>query len=541
MYSIMLMHTRPTTIRSTLFKQISPLLNLRNPHQPKFNSNNFFMNASKRKADEQAKPESGSKKSKGVESKVNKGRIANFKPGTNKNQNNNGPVFYWMSRDQRINDNWALLYALEKGREFDQPVAVVFNLVDEFLGAGARQFGFMLRGLRELEPRFKEFNIQFFLLRGDPTKNIPELVKKCGAGSLVMDFSPLRLGVGWREEVCGKLDIPCELVDAHNIVPVWKCSEKREVGARTIRSKIHRGLKEYLTEFPEVQKAKEWSADLPKPERIDWDKILKEVIDKGKEVPEVTWIKPGEDEANKALHSFLNSKRLGLYHTKRNDPNVPEAQSNLSPYFHFGQLSTQRAALEASKHASAHKEAVEGFLEETIVRKELSDNYCFYAPDTYDSLDAAADWAKETLEIHASDKRQYVYSKEQLEKAKTHDDLWNAAQMQMVYMGKMHGYLRMYWAKKILEWTESPQQALDVCIYLNDKYELDGRDPSGYVGCMWSVAGIHDQGWKEREIFGKIRYMNYNGCKRKFDIPGYVGRIDREVMQVKQQLKKQQS
>eukprot|EP01026_Neomeris_dumetosa_P031837 TRINITY_DN2524_c0_g1_i1.p2 TRINITY_DN2524_c0_g1~~TRINITY_DN2524_c0_g1_i1.p2 ORF type:complete len:357 (+),score=70.12 TRINITY_DN2524_c0_g1_i1:82-1071(+) len=328
------------------------------------------------------------------------------------------------------------------------------------------------------------------------------------------------------------------MVDTHNIVPVWKCSDKRETAARTIRSKIHRGLKDFLTEFPEPQKAIQWKENLKQPDKIKWDDLLSEVLLKGADVPEVAWCKPGEEEGLKALHSFLNSKRLGLYQTKRNDPNVPEAQSNLSPYFHFGQLSTQRAALEGGKFSSTHKEAVEGFLEEMIVRKELSDNYCFYEPQHYDSLKAAAQWAQDTLKEHLSDKREYIYTKEQFEKAKTHDDLWNAAQLEMVYMGKMHGYIRMYWAKKILEWTESPEKALEISLYLNDKYELDGRDPNGYVGCMWSIAGIHDQGWREREVFGKIRYMNYNGCKRKFDVPGYVQRVNRQVMEVRQKLKK---
>merc|ERR1719261_1778641 len=156
------------------------------------------------------------------------------------------------------------------------------------------------------------------------------------------------------------------------------------------------------------------------------------------------------------------------------------------------------------------------YVEEGLIRKELSDNYLYYTPDDYDSLDAAAGWARETLETHTTDKREYLYTREELEQGKTHDDLWNAAQLQVVREGGMHGFLRMYWAKKILEWTESPEVALRTAQYFNDKYALDGRDPNGYVGCMWSICGIHDQGWRERSVFGKIRYMNYAGCKRKF-------------------------
>jgi len=175
---------------------------------------------------------------------------------------------------------------------------------------------------------------------------------------------------------------------------------------------------------------------------------------------------------------------------------------------------------------------VDNYLEELVVRRELSDNFCYYN-DLYDSVKGAASWAQETLQAHADDKREYVYTKTALEEGKTHDSLWNAAQKELTVLGKMHGFMRMYWAKKILEWTASPEEALEIAIYLNDKYSLDGRDPNGYVGCMWSICGIHDQGWKEREVFGKIRYMNYNGCKRKFDVDAYVQRIRRVCKGVK--------
>jgi deoxyribodipyrimidine photo-lyase len=164
---------------------------------------------------------------------------------------------------------------------------------------------------------------------------------------------------------------------------------------------------------------------------------------------------------------------------------------------------------------------LEFFLEELIVRRELSDNFCFYNPN-YDSVAGFHEWAQKTLEEHRGDKREYLYNKDEFESAKTHDDLWNAAQSQLVQTGKIHGYMRMYWAKKILEWTKSPEQALEIAIFLNDKYALDGCDPNGYVGIAWSVGGVHDRAWTEREVFGKIRYMNANGCKRKFDTQKYI-------------------
>ncbi len=132
------------------------------------------------------------------------------------------------------------------------------------------------------------------------------------------------------------------------------------------------------------------------------------------------------------------------------------------------------------------------------------------------------DGQRTTLEQHKSDRREHLYTMDQFEKAETHEDLWNAAQKELTITGKMHGYMRMYWAKKILEWTNSAGEAFKIAIYLNDKYELDGRDPNGYTGCAWSIGGVHDRPWAEREIFGKIRYMNKNGAKRKFDIDAYI-------------------
>jgi deoxyribodipyrimidine photo-lyase len=229
---------------------------------------------------------------------------------------------------------------------------------------------------------------------------------------------------------------------------------------------------------------------------------------------------PGPEAAGNALHAWVSGRMRG-YDDGRNDPNA-DRQSNLSPYFHFGQLAPQRAAFAAAKSKNPNEDA-EAFLEELVVRRELSDNFCHYNPH-YDSLKGVAGWASKTLDEHRDDTRKYVYSYKRFEAANTHSALWNACQMEMVESGKMHGYMRMYWAKKILEWSESPEQALDIAIRLNDRFELDGRDPNGYVGCMWSIGGVHDRAWTERPILGKIRYMNERGCRRKFDVDAYIAK-----------------
>ena len=249
----------------------------------------------------------------------------------------------------------------------------------------------------------------------------------------------------------------------------------------------------------------------------DWKKV-KRNLQVDRSVAEVDWLGPGEVAARQVLRHFLKNK-LAEYGEKRNDP-TKDMVSNLSPYLHFGHISAQRVALEVQKHPMDEKKK-DSFLEELIVRRELADNFCLYN-GKYDQFEGFHPWAQKTLNEHRSDEREYLYSLDEFEEAKTHDDLWNAAQIEMVRRGKMHGYMRMYWAKKILEWTESPEAALEIAIFLNDKYELDGRDSNGYAGIAWSVGGVHDRAWNERPVFGKIRYMSYNGCKRKFDIKSYI-------------------
>lgn len=427
----------------------------------------------------------------------------------------NGPVIYWMSRDQRSADNWALLYAVELASKEKLPLYVVFSLVPDFLQATIRQYGFMLRGLQELEQSLHKLNIPFYLLQGSPADTIPQFIKKHNCSYIIADFDPLRIKRIWKRDLAKKITVPFIEVDAHNIVPALYVSDKAEFAAYTIRPKIQKLLPDFLTDIPPLKKQK-GSFHFPEHK---WDKIRKGLtIDFS--VPEIDSLKPGEDAAHRLMDNFL-SLNLQRYNEERNDP-VKDAQSNLSPYLHFGQISAQRIAYEASR--AADPEVAKSFLEELIIRRELTDNYCYFTPK-YDSFEGFHPWAQETLNKHRKDKREYIYSLKQFEKAETHEDLWNAAQLQMVQTGKMHGYMRMYWAKKILEWSESPEEALRIAIYLNDKYELDGRDPNGYVGCAWSIGGVHDRAWTERPVYGKIRYMNYNGCKRKFDTDAYIKRF----------------
>jgi deoxyribodipyrimidine photo-lyase len=433
-----------------------------------------------------------------------------------------GPVIYWMSRDQRVNDNWALLYARELAQKHDSYPAVAFCLVPQFMGASGRQYRFLLQGLKEVEKNLQALNIPFFLLLGDPGKEIPHLLSEMRGAALISDFSPLRRSREWKAALAEKTEIPFYEVDAHNIIPCWFASPKQEWAAYSFRPKVHRLLFEFLDEFPALQKSQERNSSTGKDAiENDWTvaerSLRADAYSDADAAPKAKWLGPGEAAAMKLLRHFLENKLDG-YERDRNDPNI-DGQSGLSPYLHFGQISAQRIALEVLK---GMKDAG-AFLEELIVRKELSDNYCYYNQH-YDDMQGYPAWAIKSLAEHEKDRREYLYTLPELEKARTHDDLWNAASQEMLQTGKMHGYMRMYWAKKILEWTASPAQALRAAVYLNDRYELDGRDANGYAGIAWSLGGVHDRAWKERAIFGKVRYMNYKGAKSKFDVPSYINK-----------------
>ena len=432
-----------------------------------------------------------------------------------KGKNFTGPVVYWMSREQRVNDNWGLLFAQNIALAHKRPLAVVFCLVPDYPGANIRHYGFMLKGLQEVEQNLRKFKIPFILLAGAPTEILPRYLTEVKGASLVTDFDPLFIKRSWQHDVAAQIDCSFYVVDGHNIVPCLHASPKQEYGAYTLRPKIKKLLSDFLGGFPELMPhpaAGKTFAAVP----IDWQKLHNSVADHS--VPEVEWLLPGETAAMVRTRGFLKGG-LENYSQNRNDPNL-DGQSNISPYLHFGHIASQRVALlvNAAKIPSQEKEA---FLEELIVRKELADNFCYYN-EHYASFAGFPDWARKTLDAHRGDKREYRYSRRKLEAGKTHDDLWNAAQQQMVVQGKMHGYLRMYWAKKILEWSPSPEDAIESAIYLNDRYELDGRDPNGYAGIAWSIGGVHDRAWGERPVFGKIRYMSYAGCARKFDVKKYI-------------------
>jgi deoxyribodipyrimidine photo-lyase len=419
-------------------------------------------------------------------------------------------LLYVMSRDQRTVDNHALLAAQHHAIAGKLPLIVAFVVYEGAGGRAREHFAFMLDGLFDVASALADHDIPFVIRTGGrPLVLLHELIAEISPAAVYVDFSPLR-GPRALRSALAEMPLPVFEVDTHNVVPAWLASEKLEFAARTIRPKIHRHLREFLVEPPKLRRHPyAWPHRLP--HTVALGTIRHEVLPKLPSNGTVVAAAPGQTAARAALRDFVKH-RLEGYAEARNDPTV-DGLSGLSPYFHFGQMATLRVALTAP--------SAEVLIEEMVVRKELSDNFCLYQP-CYDSLDGAPAWARRTLATHESDPRPYLYSFPQLERAETHDEAWNAAQRQLTLTGKMHGYMRMYWAKKILEWTPSARVAIEYAIRLNDFYEIDGGDPNGYVGVLWSIAGVHDRPWVEREVFGQVRYMNAAGLKRKFKIDQYV-------------------
>ncbi len=428
-------------------------------------------------------------------------------------------VLYWMQASQRVECNHALEYAVGEANERNLPVVVVFGLTEQFPEANLRHYAFMLEGLEEVRKRLNSRGIRFVLVHRSPELAATAMAEE--AALVVADRGYLRIQRQWRNHVAK--NAPCSVVQVESeaVVPVETASPKEEYTAGTLRPKLQRILEGYLVPLKEKTVRKD-SLSL----RLDADpegeltSLLKKMkIDRS--VSPVRAFRGGTARANALLEGFI-AKKIRHYDELRNDPGL-DYSSHLSPYLHFGQISPLAVALRISGERSVPAAARESFLEELIVRRELGMNFVFYN-DRYDEYECLPDWARKTLAEHAKDRREYLYGPEQWERAGTHDPYWNAAQREMMITGKMHNYMRMYWGKKILEWSRTPAEAFRTAITLNNRYELDGRDPNGFAGVAWCF-GKHDRAWSERKVFGKIRYMNDAGLKRKFDMDAYLKKV----------------
>ena len=426
-------------------------------------------------------------------------------------------VLYWMQASVRSRSNHALEYAIERANALNKPLLAVFGLTDDYPEANARHYAFLLQGLRDAYEALSKRRIKLLVRRGAPDD--VALALAGDACVLVCDRGYLRQQRSWRERVAR--EAPCEVVEVESdlVVPVETASDKQEWAARTIRRKLTSRWSAYLSpvETATPRKDSRPLAVTGDVDPRDPQSVLAS-LDVDTAVAPVSRFEGGEQAAGRALEAFLE-KRLDGYDKGRNQPG-DWGVSFMSPYLHFGQISPLEIALAVREAGEGIRSDVDAYLEELLVRRELSANYVWFCDD-YDRYAALPAWARTTLEEHRDDPREHVYTRAELEAGETHDRYWNAAMCEMRETGFMHNYMRMYWGKKIIEWTNTPEYAFRTALALNNRYFLDGRDANSFVGVAWCF-GLHDRAWTERAVFGKVRYMNAAGLERKFDMQRYI-------------------
>jgi deoxyribodipyrimidine photo-lyase len=429
-------------------------------------------------------------------------------------------VVYWMQRAQRGVDNHAVDLAVRIANLLGLPLIVYFAGISNFPHANLRHYVFLNQGLPDIEADLAARNISFVMRRA-PHESHEQLLADVHAAFLIGDENPMRVPERWRKQLASRIRIPFWTVDTDVVVPSTLI-EKAQYGAYTIRPRLYRLLREYLHPYENLHADHAWK----RPRGFHADSVREDMTHGWKDfdrsvAPVEAWM-GGTHAALKRLKLFTG-RLLETYDAQRNHPEI-DGTSCMSPYLHFGHIGPITIALAvdaAGKANSKLRAARDSYFNELIVWRELAVNFVRYTPE-YDSPECAESWAKATIAEHARDEREHLYTLHQLENAETHDDLWNAGQIQMVRHGWMHNYLRMYWAKKILEWTPDVATAMKYAIYLNDKYFLDGRDPNGYAGIAWAILGKFDRAWGERPIFGKIRYMSGASTGKKFDSKRYI-------------------
>ena len=416
-------------------------------------------------------------------------------------------ILYLVSRAIRFKDNQALYTAQKKALNQNAQLICLFNYYPNYPYANLRNMHFLLSGLLEMSQKLNKHNIPLLFRQGNLIENINDLRNDFDITNIITEqhvLKPILKAHDLLSEYCYSNMIEFLKVNTACVVPVDETSLKLEYAAKTIRPKIMSKYKSYLLNFYPILIHPQ-SINIESFNQIQFNNFFTQ-----NKLEELSLSKliPGEDAANAQLQHFIEH---GLKNYANRNEYDSQGQSYLSAYLHFGMLSPLKMIrdVENSQHENAPL-----FVEEALVRRELAENYCYYCKD-YDSIKGAWTWAQNTLNQHINDPREYTYTLEQFEKAETHDDLWNFCQMKVVTDGYLHSYLRMYWAKMVLYWTNTPQDAIDLLIHLNDKYMLDGRDPNGYTGIMWSVAAVHDRPWFDRPVIGLVRAMGKDGTLKK--------------------------
>jgi deoxyribodipyrimidine photo-lyase len=424
-------------------------------------------------------------------------------------------VVYWMQRAQRGIDNPALDVAIDVANTLRKPVVVFFAPVPFYPNANLRHYKFLNDGISDIAAALAQRNVGF-VLRRYPDHTLLKFCEEVSAALVIGDENPMREPERWRVTAARKLKVPLWTVDADVIVPS-KSLEKAQYAARTIRPRLQAHQHSFLRPSTNPVAHVPWNQP-HNLESLDPNCDITQGWRLDRSVSPISNVRGGTTNGLRQLRTFVEQKLTG-YAAQRNQPEIA-GTSQLSPYLHFGQISPITIAL-AVENAEAPKADKTAFLDQFITWRELAINFVRFNPN-YDNFECAELWAHRSLAAHANDQRPVLYTEQQLENAETYDPLWNAAQTQMVVHGWMHNYMRMYWAKKILEWTRTPAEAYRIAVYLNDKYELDGRDPNGYAGIAWAIVGKFDRPWFDRPIFGQIRYMSAASTGKKFDSPKYI-------------------
>jgi deoxyribodipyrimidine photo-lyase len=428
-------------------------------------------------------------------------------------------VVYWMQRAMRIEGNPALDIAIEAANLLDLPVVVYFQVIPNYPNANLRHYHFLQQGLRDVEEDAAERGVGFVVRRTPAT--LEAFLVEVNAALLIGDENRCREPERWRKVLAARLRIPFWTVDADVVVPS-RVFDRTFVLLHHFRPHLKRELPKYLVAPKKIKPHRAWK----KPKQLEsWPldaDITQGFAKLDRSLGPVDSFTGGTHAALKRLKEFAGEE-LKDYDDTRNHPEV-RGTSRLSPYLHFGNIGPLTIAMAVRKAAAdgkASHEAAEKFLDELIGWRELAVLFVRHEPN-YDNWECAAPWARKTLLEHAGDPRPGRYTFEQLERATTGDELWNAAQREMVETGWMHNYMRMYWGKKILEWAPDPATAFDWAVVLNDRYELDGRDPNGYAGIAWAIVGRHDRPWFDRPIFGLVRTMTAASTAKKFDARRYI-------------------
>lgn len=434
-------------------------------------------------------------------------------------------VLYWAQMNRRVDGNHALLYAAEIANRLNLPVLFYEGLTCTYEYANDRLHTFILQAVPETAKRLKRAHIGyvFYLRRTKQSRNdaVYQLAKH--AAAVVTDDYPTFIAREHNARVPDRLDAPYYVVDSSCVVPM-QCIQERQFAAYTIRPKINKLVPKYLQPSDALHVKKHFASEIPSFHTDVTDENIPELV-ASCEIdhsirPSVSF-QGGRLAAEKLLSFFLENN-LRRYAQSRNEPSK-HVTSHMSPYLHFGQISSLEIALATEEYAREHKLIPNEYLQELIVRRELAFNYVRHVDDPKD-LKNLPEWCQLNMQKHAADKRNPAYTPRQLESAETYDELWNATQKEMLFRGKIHGYYRMYWGKKIIEWSRHYQEAVDTMVDIHGKYALDGRDPNTYTNILWCF-GLHDRPWPERPIFGKMRYMSLEGMRRKTDIKAYIDEI----------------